>query len=512
MNETNKLINEKNTSSNIKNKFQKKNININNEKYIIMDFPIEKIIVYRVKLGFFFMILIHLIFGVIDYYVFEYDNKNMCMEKDPIWMFDERLDVEREIICRSRNSTHACYKNTFGNYQSDKGVICKMKNVTLDPSKWHNSSYYQGPIDYQSKGFPLISKGFFNMMCSQIDYKINDVNYIYDFYFNSWNYTLNNTLNLAREPKYEELAPEKTVFFITRNPDTTNWFTGVTGFLNAYALMKSFYINPEDIQIVFIESEEIKDDPFYDLYKELISRGADPVHISNLTKKYHIRNGIHIPLNWDSPCFIFTTEIPICRKTTKTYDLLNKDIKEYLELKKFFDSIGYNKTIFYYPKTIINPTSKIYKKYVTIQWRKVWPKGRTGQQRIMGNGPELAEALAEKMPKDVLLRLVDTSQLPIKEQIKIMKKTDFFIGEHGDGLFLSIFLPSKAIVQEISHKENNINVLQLMSSLSGHVTYSDIIKARIEMIDGNEVLFFDTKNFVKVILTHMKKNDFIKLN
>ncbi len=276
--------------------------------------------------------------------------------------------------------------------------------------------------------------------------------------------------------------------------------------------MKSFYINPEDIQIVFIESEEIKDDPFYDLYKELISRGADPVHISNLTKKYHIRNGIHIPLNWDSPCFIFTTEIPICRKTTKTYDLLNKDIKEYLELKKFFDSIGYNKTIFYYPKTIINPTSKIYKKYVTIQWRKVWPKGRTGQQRIMGNGPELAEALAEKMPKDVLLRLVDTSQLPIKEQIKIMKKTDFFIGEHGDGLFLSIFLPSKAIVQEISHKENNINVLQLMSSLSGHVTYSDIIKARIEMIDGNEVLFFDTKNFVKVILTHMKKNDFIKLN
>ena len=67
-----------------------------------------------------------------------------------------------------------------------------------------------------------------------------------------------------------------------------------------------------------------------------------------------------------------------------------------MELKKFKDSIGYSKDIFYYPKTIINPNSKIYKKYVTIQWRKVWPKGRTGQQRIMGNGPELAEALEKQ--------------------------------------------------------------------------------------------------------------------
>ena len=89
-----------------------------------------------------------------------------------------------------------------------------------------------------------------------------------------------------------------------------------------------------------------------------------------------------------------------------------------------------------------------------------------------------------------------------------MKKTDFFIGEHGAGLFLSIFLPTKAIVQEILHKEN-INVFQLMSSLSGHVTYSDIIKARVEMLDGNEVLFFDIKHFTKVILTHMKKNNYL---
>ena len=188
---------------------------------------------------------------------------------------------------------------------------------------------------------------------------------------------------------------------------------------------------------------------------------------------------------------------------------LNKDIKDYIELKKFKDSIGYSKDIFYYPKTIINPNSKIYKKFVTIQWRKVWPIGRTGQQRIMGNGPELAEALASKLPKHILIRLVDTAQLSMKEQIQIMKKTDFFIAEHGSGELLSIFLflPGKAIVQEIMHKES-INVLQLMASLSGHETYSDIIKAKVEMIDSNEVLFFDVKHFLKVVLYHMKKNKF----
>ena len=63
------------------------------------------------------------------------------------------------------------------------------------------------------------------------------------------------------------------------------------------------------------------------------------------------------------------------------------------------------------------------------------------------------------------------------------------------------------MVQEILHKEN-INILQLMSSLSGHETYSDIIKARVEIIDNNEVLFYDIKHFTKVILTHMKKNNF----
>lgn len=501
MSETNKLISER-KSSNLLN--LKSNIN---ENFILFDFPIEKLNLYRYKLGLFLFIFVLFIFKFLDKYQFEWENKNMCMKKDPIWMFDQRLGVESDIICQSENATHICYRNTLKNYQSDKGVICKMKDFILDPSKWQNdSAEYRGPIDYKSKGFPLISKGFFNMECNKEENRLNDVNYIYEFYFNSWNYTLYNTNNKLNEIKYEELAPQKTIFFISRNLDSLNLFHGGSEFLNAYSLMKAFFINPEDIQVVFLESLSFEEDHFYDLYKELISRGAEPVHISNLTKKYHISNAIHIPINWDSPCFIFT-QIPVCKQQTKTYDLLNKDINYYMDIPKFYDSIGYDKDIFYYPLTIINPLSKYYNKYVTIQWRKVWPKGRTGQQRVIGNGPELAEALAENLPKNILIRLVDTAQLSIKEQIAIMKKTDFFIAEHGSGLFLSVFLPPKAIVQEIMHKDN-MNVLQLMSSLSGHITYSDIIKADVQMIEDNEVLFFDVKQFVRTVLNHMKKNNF----
>lgn len=502
MNETNKLINENNSSKSsfLNDKFKEY------FTFFEITIPINTVLYYRIKLGLFFIILVHLIFGVIDYYQFEYDNKIMCTEKDPIWMFNDRIDEERDILCKSANATHFCYKNIFENYLSDKGVICKMKNFTLDPSKWQSDdSNFKGPIDYKVKGFPFISKGFFNMMCG-IQKNITDVNTIYDYFFNAWNYTLNETKNLLMEPKYKELAPEKTVFFISRNLDSSNLFLGGLGFLNAYALMRAFYINPEDIQIVFLESFNMTNDPFYELYKELISRGADPVHISSLKEKYFISNAINIPLNWDSPIFIFS-EVPICRQQTKTFELLNQSLKEYMQIKKFSDSIGYSKDIFFYPKTIINPNSNIYKKYVTILWRKVFPVGTTGHQRIMGNGPELAEALAAKLPKNILIRLVDTAQLSLKEQISIMRKTDFFIGEHGSGLFLSIFLPTKGIVQEIVHKEE-MNVLQLLASLSGHNTYSNKIKARVEIIDSNEVIFFDVKEFVKIILKNMKKHNF----
>ena len=60
---------------------------------------------------------------------------------------------------------------------------------------------------------------------------------------------------------------------------------------------------------------------------------------------------------------------------------------------------------------------------VTIQWRRVWPKGRTKQQRLLGNGPSLADKLASELPNNILVRLVDTAQLDYKEQISIIRNT-----------------------------------------------------------------------------------------
>ena len=77
---------------------------------------------------------------------------------------------------------------------------------------------------------------------------------MYEYYFNSWNYVSNETKSKKNEKKYQELAPEKTVFFIRRNQDSSDLFIGGSGFLNAFSLMKAFYINPEDIQIVFLDN------------------------------------------------------------------------------------------------------------------------------------------------------------------------------------------------------------------------------------------------------------------
>lgn len=161
--------------------------------------------------------------------------------------------------------------------------------------------------------------------------------------------------------------------------------------------------------------------------------------------------------------------------------------------------------VFYYPKKF--DKSKQYKKYVTIQWRRVWPKGRKGQERILGNALELAEKLASQLPDDILVRLIDTASLPIEEQISIMKKTDYFIGIHGAGLVLSIFLPTESILDEIL---SNMPGLSSMSRLSGHKTYTNYISHSVKKIDDNENFFFDSNDFAKTIIQNMKLNGFLK--
>ena len=180
-----------------------------------------------------------------------------------------------------------------------------------------------------------------------------------------------------------------------------------------------------------------------------------------------------------------------------------------MKIPDFKDSFISDNEIYYYPKSVLkNYKSKIiFNKSVTIQWRKIWPKGRKGQKRILANGQELADKLASILPNNILIRLVDTACLSIGEQISIMKKTDYLVGIHGAGLCLSVFMPHESIVHEIIPRKY-ISVLTLMSSLSGHVTYSDLIRNKMNKDDGNENIFFEPKSFAKSVLNHMLQNNF----
>ena len=276
--------------------------------------------------------------------------------------------------------------------------------------------------------------------------------------------------------------------------------------------MYLFNLKPEKIQIVFLESMKIQNDPFYELYENIISRGGKPIYIRNLKQKYFISSAFHIPINWDSPLFVnlkIPNGFPNCKYSTQTYNIFNNLINKYIKLHDFEDSFISDNNIYYYPKSVIKnfKLNNNFNKSITIQWRKVWPKGREFQQRILGNGPELADKLSSILPKNYLIRLVDTASLSMKEQISIMRKTDYLIGVHGAGLSLSIFMPAHSILQEILPKKN-IKVLILMSSLSGHKIYSDIIKSKRKILNNNEVFFFDIPEFAKTTLKHIQENYF----
>jgi hypothetical protein len=303
-----------------------------------------------------------------------------------------------------------------------------MENIILDPSKAKRTNYiYKGPVDSERQGFPILSKGFFNMKCTNPEI-LNNINKIYDCYFDSWNYNY----KIQKKEKIEELAPNKTVLFISRNQDSPNLFHGNSEIINVISMMNLFNLKPENVQVIFLESITIKDDPFYDIYKNVISRGGEPIYIKNLKYKYHITNAIHVPINWDSTCFFISEypddrySIPNCNKPTKTYKLYNDLIDKYFNISNFKDSFISDNIIFYYPKSIIknHKLKTIFNKTVTIQWRKVWPKGRRGQYRILGNGPKLADKLSSLLPKNILIRLVDTASLHMREQISILRKTD----------------------------------------------------------------------------------------
>ena len=129
----------------------------------------------------------------------------------------------------------------------------------------------------------------------------------------------------------------------------------------------------------------------------------------------------------------------------------------------------------------------------------------------MGNGPELADKLASLLPKNILLRLIDTASLPIAQQIAIARKSDYFVGIHGAGLCLSIYAPNRCVLHEVL-PSSNMNGLLLMASLSGHKTYSDIIESQTKQIDENEYIFFNTDEFADKVIQAMKESNLFWLS
>ena len=427
-----------------------------------------------------------------------------CSQYDPINMINQRLKSNPIILAQNENSKHICFKEKNGIYEIKNGYICKMENIVLDPSKRRETGLtYKGPVDFKDKGFPLLHKGFFNMKSKGKTNLIRNSQF-YHYYFDGWNYDYPED-----DKNLEELAPGKTIFFISRNQDSPNFFHGASEFINALALMYLLNLDPEKIQVIFLESIVIKMDPLFELYKNIISRGGEPFHIRSLNKKYKISSAIHVPINWDSPCFI-RVSVPHCQYPTFTYKYFNTLIHHYMEFKPYNDSFISDNDIYYYPKSVIehHKQNKSFKKIITFQWRRVWPRGRSSQSRILGNGPELAEKLSKALPEDYLIRLIDTGGLTTSEQISLMLDTDYFIGVHGAGLVLGIFTPLNCIFHEIL-TFNYMNWLVLMGELSGHITFTDVIEGKEQKIEGSQYLFFNEDAFVKKILQRMKETSFI---
>ena len=119
MTETNKLINEKNNAK-LESDTNEKNI-----IYNYIDLLFQEKNYQRTKLSFLLIIIAHILFKLVDQFEENYDFNHMCIEMDPIYMFDQRIELGRDILCRSENTTHFCYKSNIENYYSEKVSYAK---------------------------------------------------------------------------------------------------------------------------------------------------------------------------------------------------------------------------------------------------------------------------------------------------------------------------------------------------------------------------------------------------
>jgi hypothetical protein len=172
-----------------------------------------------------------------------------CIKLDPILIFSKRLDNGPITICDNGDSNHICYQNLNGYYNDifykKNGVICKMKNIILDPEKLRQTNFIDdGSIDKFKFGFPNFNRGFFNMKCDN-PHMISNYFKFYYYYFKGWNYNYENN----KDENIEELAPGKTIFFLSRNQVSSNLYHGMGDIIATISMMELFNITEDNVQI-----------------------------------------------------------------------------------------------------------------------------------------------------------------------------------------------------------------------------------------------------------------------
>jgi hypothetical protein len=175
-----------------------------------------------------------------------------CINLDPIFMLKKRVETRPIKICDIESTKHICYNNINTNpiiytkFPTKNGVICISENIIIDPSKWEKVTI--NALNYLNMGTPLLSKGFFSTKCGNITI-IDDYYYLYDQYFNGWNYEYEDNMEYIGE-----LAPGKTIFLLYRNIESFSTFHGLCEFISAISLMHILKLKPEDIKIIFLDS------------------------------------------------------------------------------------------------------------------------------------------------------------------------------------------------------------------------------------------------------------------
>ena len=245
-----------------------------------------------------------------------------CDNLDPIYIMAQRLKKPSINICKTKESEYVCFQDSKYDYYNklyrfQNGVICLMKNFTLDPLKSYQTNLlYKGPVDKINRGSAIVSKGFLNMKCNS-KYNYKKFSKLYRDFFRSWDFD-----KMETRENLEELAPGKTVFFINRNQDSPNLFHGLSEIINTLSIMYLFDLKPENIQIIFLESMKFETEPVYDIYLNIIMNGTKPLYLRDLTKKYRISSAVNIPVGGDSPLFLLI-DSPDCKYSTKTYKIFN---------------------------------------------------------------------------------------------------------------------------------------------------------------------------------------------